>query len=54
MKPALRRLLLTLFAAAASALILSGCASTPQDSSVPWSRPADWEGKLPGMGGAMP
>ena len=32
-------------------LILSGCATRPQDSSVPWSRPADWEGKLPGVGG---
>lgn len=54
MKPVIRRLLLSLFAAAATAMILSGCASTPQDSSVPWSRPADWEGKLPGMGAGMP
>ncbi|BET68194.1 hypothetical protein ASA1KI_31120 [Opitutales bacterium ASA1] len=37
--------------AAAGALILTGCATRPQDSSVPWSRPADWEGKLPGVGG---
>jgi len=28
-----------------------GCTSrTPQDSSIPWSRPATWEGQIPGMG----
>ncbi|MGH8017483.1 MAG: hypothetical protein ACREIA_04220 [Opitutaceae bacterium] len=36
---------------AACALVLSGCATRPQDSTVPWSRPADWEGQLPGVGG---
>jgi hypothetical protein len=30
----------------------SGCASKqPEDSSIPWSRPASWEGGIPGMGG---
>ena len=29
---------------------LSGCADAQQDSSIPWSRPADWEGRIPGMG----
>ena len=29
---------------------LSGCTSPKQDSSIPWSRPADWEGRIPGMG----
>lgn len=29
---------------------LSGCQSTTEDSSVPWNRPADWEGQIPGMG----
>jgi starvation-inducible outer membrane lipoprotein len=50
MNKLIKRLVL-LALAAAGALILSGCASNPQDSSVPWSRPADWEGKLPGVGG---
>ncbi len=29
---------------------LAGCAPPNQDSSIPWSRPADWEGQIPGMG----
>ena len=34
-------------------LIFSGCTNqTPQDSSIPWSRPANWEGQVPGMGQA--
>ena len=44
------RLILFLLAAA-GAIVFAGCATKPQDSSVPWSRPADWEGQLPGMGG---
>ena len=31
----------------------SGCMSAKRDSSIPWSRPADWEGQIPGMGGGM-
>ena len=32
-------------------LALAGCSITPQkDSSIPWSRPAGWEGQIPGMG----
>ncbi|MCX6943916.1 MAG: hypothetical protein WCL24_11335 [Verrucomicrobiota bacterium] len=32
--------------------LLGGCTSkTEKDSSIPWSRPADWEGQIPGMGG---
>jgi len=50
MKHYLQRLVLVLLAAA-GAIIFSGCATKPQDSAVPWSRPADWEGQLPGMGG---
>ena len=31
--------------------LLGGCQMTPQkDSSIPWSRPAGWEGQIPGMG----
>ena len=30
--------------------IFSGCAShSAKDSSIPWSRPANWEGQMPGM-----
>jgi hypothetical protein len=33
------------------ALAATGCTSrTAQDSSMPWSRPANWEGQIPGMG----
>ena len=32
--------------------MLGGCTSkTSKDTSIPWSRPADWEGQMPGMGG---
>jgi hypothetical protein len=49
MKSKLRSLLaLALFTGALFAL--SGCQSTTEDSSVPWNRPADWEGQVPGMG----
>jgi len=38
-------LLLTLGALA------GGCSTRPQSqTSIPWSRPADWEGQIPGMG----
>ena len=44
------RLLLAL-AGIAGSLLLSGCTSqTEADSSIPWSRPANWEGQVPGMG----
>ena len=30
---------------------LGGCQMTPQkDTAIPWSRPAGWEGQIPGMG----
>jgi hypothetical protein len=31
--------------------LMAGCTSAPRDSSIPWSRPADWEGQIPGMSG---
>lgn len=35
----------------AFALLATGCATKqPEDSSIPWSRPASWEGGIPGMG----
>jgi hypothetical protein len=31
--------------------LLGGCSMhSPRDSSIPWSRPANWEGQIPGMG----
>ena len=33
-------------------LLALGCAmESPHDSSIPWNRPADWEGQIPGMEG---
>ncbi|MCC5024818.1 MAG: hypothetical protein J6386_19395 [Candidatus Synoicihabitans palmerolidicus] len=44
------RLLLTL-AGIAGSFVFTGCTSqTEADSSIPWSRPANWEGQVPGMG----
>ena len=47
---------MTLFKKSVLALVLlgslaalSGCMSAQKDSSIPWSRPADWEGQIPGM-----
>jgi len=37
-------------ALAATCLLLSGCADSAHDSDLPWGRPADWEGGLPGFG----
>jgi len=33
--------------------VLAGCTTdSPTDSSIPWNRPADWEGQIPGMSGS--
>jgi hypothetical protein len=33
--------------------LLAGCTTdAPADSSIPWNRPADWEGQIPGMTGS--
>ncbi|AWT60501.1 MAG: hypothetical protein DF168_01715 [Candidatus Moanabacter tarae] len=33
--------------------ILTSCAKLGEDdTAIPWSRPADWEGRVPGMGGS--
>jgi hypothetical protein len=46
----LRLPLLTLLLALIG-LMSTGCTSrTAQDTSIPWSRPAGWEGQIPGMG----
>jgi hypothetical protein len=46
----LRKALFALVLTSLVLLGLSACSSTPQDSSIPWSRPADWENTIPGMG----
>jgi len=44
--------LLILIALATGILGLTGCLdSSPDEQSVPWSRPADWERGAPGFGG---
>lgn len=48
--PNLRKALLALALTALALAGLAGCTSPQQDSSIPWSRPADWEGRIPGMG----
>ena len=48
--PNLRKPLFLLLLSALAILGFSGCATTQQDSSIPWSRPAEWEGRIPGMG----
>jgi hypothetical protein len=48
----LKKLLLSLLAVVGASLLFTGCTTkTEQDSSIPWSRPASWEGGIPGMGG---
>jgi hypothetical protein len=35
----------------AAPLLFTGCTTkSDQDTSIPWSRPAGWEGQIPGMG----
>ena len=44
-KPILALILLALGALA------GGCSTnSPKQTSIPWSRPAGWEGQIPGMG----
>jgi len=46
---ALFRLLLAL-AGITGAFLFTGCTSADEASSIPWSRPANWEGQVPGIG----
>lgn len=46
LKKPLLLVLLVLFGA-----LLGGCETrTRKDTAIPWSRPAGWEGQIPGMG----
>jgi len=43
--------LLPLLLLVALAGLVGGCSMQPQkDTAIPWSRPAGWEGQIPGMG----
>jgi hypothetical protein len=46
-----RKSLVALVLLAFALIGLSGCTGNQQDSSIPWSRPASWEGRIPGMTG---
>lgn len=50
----LTRIIVALLATSAGLFAFTGCRSSAQDSAVPWSRPASWEGSLPGMGSGGP
>ena len=45
-----RKILFVLSLTALALFGLAGCGSDQKDSSIPWSRPASWENKVPGMG----
>lgn len=45
------RAILALLLVASGLFLFSGCEKkSPYDTSVPWTRPADWEQQLPGVG----
>lgn len=46
-----QRLILALFAIVGAAAFAGCAAKDTKDSSIPWSRPASWEGQAPGFGG---
>jgi len=50
-----RRPALLVLAALAVGAFFSGCASetTTENNTIPWTRPADWQGGIPGMGDAF-
>jgi hypothetical protein len=46
----LKRPVFALLLLAAGAFV-GGCSTnSPKQTSIPWSRPAGWEGQIPGMG----
>ncbi len=47
--------LLCLASIPAALFLLSGCeSSSPEESKIPWNRPASWEGGPAGYGDALP
>ncbi|HUG09826.1 MAG TPA: hypothetical protein VMM36_02375 [Opitutaceae bacterium] len=47
----LKRRTILLFLAAVALMAVAGCTKRQDENAIPWSRPADWEGRIPGMGG---
>ncbi len=47
--PALKRFFLAALLGL-TALVITGCVSKEEEDSIPWSRPQNWEGNVPGMG----
>ena len=46
----LKKIILASLLLALGALV-GGCSTnSPKQTSIPWSRPAGWEGQIPGMG----
>jgi hypothetical protein len=46
----LKKAIVALLLLAAGAFV-GGCSTNaPKQTSIPWSRPAGWEGQIPGMG----
>jgi hypothetical protein len=48
MKAATKPIFLALLALTLGSLF-AGCVAPKSDSTIPWNRPADWEGDIPGM-----
>lgn len=48
--PTLRQALLVFLISLFVLLGLSSCSMPQQNSSIPWGRPQEWEGRIPGMG----
>jgi hypothetical protein len=46
----LQKPLLTLLTLAFGAIVAGCSTNSPKQTSIPWSRPAGWEGQIPGMG----
>ncbi len=45
------RIILAFIVVGTGLLMFSGCKEkSPYDTSIPWSRPANWENQLPGVG----
>ena len=46
----LKRRSIIMLLAALALTAFAGCSKRQDETSIPWSRPADWEGRIPGMG----
>ncbi|MDO8544165.1 MAG: hypothetical protein Q7S40_27300 [Opitutaceae bacterium] len=45
-----KKTLLALLLLAFGAMAVGCSTNAPKETSIPWSRPAGWEGQIPGMG----